>query len=87
MSSPSARTVVDLLQLRSESFSASPAARELEGIRVSRIALYAPLRASVDRETEWDTYRNWILDNLGPFRTVFQPRIDQLEPYEPVEVE
>jgi hypothetical protein len=59
---------------------------ELEGSRSSRIALYAPFPASVDRETEWDTYRKWILDNLEPFRTVFQPRIDQLNPYEPTEL-
>lgn len=51
----------------------------LEDKRASRIALYAPFEASVDREDEWDTYRDWLIDNLGPFRTVLQPHIDQLQ--------
>lgn len=51
-----------------------------EGKRASRLALYSPFEASVEKEDEWETFRDWIIDNLGPFRTVLQPHIDQLEP-------
>lgn len=54
----------------------------MEGKRASRIALYAPFEASVDRENEWETYRDWVVANLGPFRTVLQPHIDRLVPFD-----
>ena len=52
--------------------------------RASRISLYAPLEdVAVDNEDHWDTYRDWILTNLGPFRDAFQPHIEELTPYVP----
>ena len=54
----------------------------LDGKPASRIALYSPFDASVDREDDWQTYRTWLLDSLGTFRTVIQPHIDQLTAYD-----
>jgi len=52
--------------------------------RASRISLFAPLDdVGVDNEDHLDTYRNWILTNLGPFRDAFQPHIDQLTTHTP----
>jgi hypothetical protein len=50
--------------------------------RASRISLYAPFDdASVDHENHWDSYRDWIVTNLGAFRDAFQPHIERLTPY------
>jgi hypothetical protein len=54
----------------------------LDGKRASRVALYSPFDASVDREENWDTYRTWLVDTLGQLRSVLQPRIDQLTAYQ-----
>jgi len=53
----------------------------LDGKRASRIALYSPFDASVDREENWDTYRRWLVDTLGQLRTALQPHIDRLTAY------
>ena len=52
----------------------------LEERRASRIALYSEFEASVDREEDWDHYREWIISHLGPFRSAVQPHIDRLQP-------
>jgi hypothetical protein len=52
--------------------------------RASRISLYSPLvDVSVEKDDEWDTYRDWIIASLGPFRDAFEPHIEQLTPYVP----
>lgn len=54
----------------------------LDTKRASRIALYSPFDASVDREDDWDDYRTWIVDTIGRFRTVLQPHVDRLTTYD-----
>lgn len=50
----------------------------LEGKKASRISLYAPFGATVDRTDEWGDYSDWIINTLGPFRMALQPHIDAL---------
>jgi hypothetical protein len=48
---------------------------ELPTRRASRVAWYLGQPAAVDRTDEWDVYRAFLLDNIGPFRDVFQQRV------------
>ena len=52
---------------------------ELPESRASRIASYYPGPASVTREREWPSYRDWLVQRAGNFREAVQPEVDRLK--------
>lgn len=46
--------------------------------RASRVSLYLGQAASIDRKNEWEMYRSFLLENLGPFRNALQPHVEAL---------
>lgn len=55
----------------------------LENKKASRIALWSPFEATVDDSGQWNSYYDWVIENLGPFRKALQPQIDALESFVP----